>query len=97
MKYLGFNVYSFSFAWTRIFPLGSGEVNEAGLQFYDSLVDELVKNDIKPFATLFHWDSVSSLFLFEAISELNCPPLARSFAESPPTLPLTSYRTLCSR
>lgn len=73
MKFLGFNVYSFSFAWTRVFPLGSGEVNEAGLQFYDSLVDELVKNDIKPFATLFHWDSVSSEFL-EAMAQADSLP-----------------------
>lgn len=32
MKALGFNVYAFSFAWTRIYPLGNGKVNEAGLQ-----------------------------------------------------------------
>jgi beta-glucosidase len=36
-------------------------VNEAGLDFYDRLVDELLKRDIEPFATLFHWDTPQAL------------------------------------
>lgn len=60
MRHLGFNVYSFSFAWTRILPLGSGDVNEAGLAFYDAFIDDMSNNSIKPFATLFHWDTPMS-------------------------------------
>ncbi len=37
-------------------PAGTGPVNEAGLDFYDRLVDELLARDIAPFATLYHWD-----------------------------------------
>src|SRR5699024_315057 len=31
-------------------------VNEKGLQFYDNLFDELIKNDIEPIITLYHFD-----------------------------------------
>jgi len=57
MKELGLDAFRFSIAWPRILPDGRGKVNEAGLDFYDRLVDELLANGIEPFATLFHWDS----------------------------------------
>ena len=53
---LGVGAYRFSIAWPRILPLGRGAVNEAGLDFYDRLVDGLVARGIKVFPTLFHWD-----------------------------------------
>ena len=56
IKELGVDAYRFSIAWPRIFPLGRGEVNEAGLAFYDRLIDGLVARNIKVFPTLFHWD-----------------------------------------
>ena len=56
MKRLGTDSYRFSIAWPRIQPTGSGPANEAGLDFYDRLVDELLANDIAPMATLYHWD-----------------------------------------
>ncbi|GAC1472533.1 MAG: GH1 family beta-glucosidase [Chloroflexota bacterium] len=56
MRDLGLDAYRFSIAWPRIFPDGRGRVNEQGLDFYDRLVDELLANNIRPFATLFHWD-----------------------------------------
>ena len=43
MKGMGFNCFRTSIAWTRIYPNGNGEVNEAGLQFYDNLINELLK------------------------------------------------------
>ncbi|MGL4663053.1 MAG: GH1 family beta-glucosidase [Culicoidibacterales bacterium] len=52
----GLKSYRFSIAWTRIFPQGRGEVNLKGVQFYSDLVDELLKYDIVPFVTLYHWD-----------------------------------------
>ncbi|MEP6786959.1 MAG: GH1 family beta-glucosidase [Acidobacteriota bacterium] len=56
MKALGVKTYRFSIAWPRVFPDGAGAPNPKGLDFYNRLVDELLKNGIEPFATLFHWD-----------------------------------------
>ena len=56
MKELGVNSYRFSVSWTRIIPEGTGEINQKGIDFYNALIDELIKNDITPMLTLFHWD-----------------------------------------
>jgi beta-glucosidase len=56
MAALGVNAYRFSISWPRVLPAGDGEPNEAGLAFYDRLVDALVERGIRPFATLYHWD-----------------------------------------
>lgn len=48
--------YRFSIAWPRVMPEGRSAVNEAGLDFYDRLVDGLVARGIKVFPTLYHWD-----------------------------------------
>ncbi len=53
---LGVNAYRFSISWPRVQPLGSGPANEAGLAFYERLVDGLLKRNIQPYATLYHWD-----------------------------------------
>jgi beta-glucosidase len=51
LKELGVDSYRFSIAWPRVLPTGAGEVNEAGLDFYDRLVDELLAAGIQPAAT----------------------------------------------
>jgi beta-glucosidase len=56
MKALGVKGYRFSISWPRVFPSGSGSPNPKGLDFYNRLLDELKKNDIEPYATLYHWD-----------------------------------------
>lgn len=56
MSQLGLRAYRFSIAWTRVVPGGTGEVNAAGLDFYDRLVDELLEAGITPLPTLYHWD-----------------------------------------
>ena len=61
MKRLGLTAYRFSIAWGRILPEGRGTVNEAGLGFYERLVDTLLANGIEPLATLFHWDLPAAL------------------------------------
>lgn len=61
MKKIGLKSYRFSFSWTRIIPEGTGKVNQKGIDFYSSLIDELIANDITPIATAFHWDYPLSL------------------------------------
>lgn len=57
----GFDAYRFSLAWPRLMPEGTGAINHAGLDFYDRLIDGMLKRGIKPFATLYHWDLPSPL------------------------------------
>jgi beta-glucosidase len=56
MAQLGLNSYRMSLSWSRIQPGGQGPVNQAGLDFYQRLVDELLDNNITPWITLYHWD-----------------------------------------
>lgn len=51
-----FNCYRFSVSWSRVFPEGEGKLNEAGLDFYDRVVDELLSKGIEPMICLFHFD-----------------------------------------
>ncbi|WJV62150.1 6-phospho-beta-glucosidase [Pectobacteriaceae bacterium CE70] len=54
---MGFTCFRTSIAWTRIFPNGDdSEPCEAGLQFYDDLIDELLKYQIEPVMTLSHFE-----------------------------------------
>jgi beta-glucosidase len=52
---LGLGAYRFSVAWPRIMPDGRTP-SAAGLAFYDRLVDELLRHDVLPVLTLYHWD-----------------------------------------
>ncbi|MCJ8156432.1 GH1 family beta-glucosidase [Sphingomonas sp. LaA6.9] len=61
MKQLGLQAYRFSVGWGRVLPEGTGRVNEAGLGFYERLVDTLLDNGIEPMLTLFHWDMPAAL------------------------------------
>jgi beta-glucosidase len=61
LKNLGVSAYRFSLAWSRIFPDGTGQPNQKGLDYYNRVVDELLKNNISPYITLFHWDLPQAL------------------------------------
>lgn len=56
MRELGLNAYRFSIGWPRVMPLGKGQVNEAGLAYYDKVIDDLLEAKITPFATVYHFD-----------------------------------------
>ncbi|HIY57133.1 MAG TPA: glycoside hydrolase family 1 protein [Candidatus Tetragenococcus pullicola] len=56
MAEMGLKTYRFSISWPRIFPAGKGEVNQAGVDFYEKVIDECLKYGIEPMVTLYHWD-----------------------------------------
>lgn len=59
---MGFKCFRTSIAWTRIFPNGDDDVpNEAGLEFYDRLFDELLKYGIEPVVTISHYETPYNL------------------------------------
>ncbi|KAM2960933.1 hypothetical protein FF1_030566 [Malus domestica] len=63
MKDMELDAYRFSISWSRLLPNGtlSGGVNRKGIDYYDNLIDELLRNGLKPFVTLFHGDVPQAL------------------------------------
>lgn len=61
MRDIGVKAYRFSTAWSRILPTGRGKPNEAGLAFYDRLIDGLLAAGIEPWLCLYHWDLPQAL------------------------------------
>ena len=61
MKQMGVKAYRFSLSWPRILPEGVGKVNEKGIAFYNAVIDELLKNGIEPYITMYHWDFPQAL------------------------------------
>ncbi|PSN32005.1 Myrosinase 1 [Blattella germanica] len=54
--------YRFSFSWSRILPDGHvNNINQAGIDYYNNVIDELIANDIEPLATMYHWDLPQAL------------------------------------
>lgn len=56
MQWLGINSYRFSISWSRILPEGIGKFNQAGIDFYNQLIDGLLARNIRPLITIYHWD-----------------------------------------
>lgn len=56
MHSLNIRNYRFSISWSRILPNGIGEVNQAGIDFYNRLIDLSLALGITPWITLYHWD-----------------------------------------
>ncbi|MBL4812799.1 MAG: beta-glucosidase [Rhodobacteraceae bacterium] len=61
MQDAGLDGYRFSTSWARVMPEGKGAVNQAGLDFYDRLVDAMLARNLKPYLTLYHWEMPSAL------------------------------------
>ncbi|XP_077129154.1 lactase/phlorizin hydrolase-like [Ranitomeya variabilis] len=62
LKGLQSKVYHFSISWSRIFPTGlKSKVNSAGVKYYNKLIDRLIKENINPIVTLYHWDLPQAL------------------------------------
>ncbi|CAK8564351.1 unnamed protein product [Lathyrus sativus] len=62
LEALKVNSYRLSLSWSRILPKGRfGEINWAGIDFYNKLFDALLLKGIQPFVTLSHYDSPQEL------------------------------------
>lgn len=56
IKALNIPNFRFSIAWPRIMPNGTGAVNQAGIDFYNRVIDFCLEQGIEPWVTLYHWD-----------------------------------------
>jgi len=63
IKQLNIPNFRFSIAWTRILPNGTGAVNQAGIDYYNRVIDYCLKKGIEPWPTLYHWDLPQNLEL----------------------------------
>lgn len=78
MKEIGIKAYRFSISWSRIMPEGTGKINKKGIEFYSNIIDELLRNDIEPYITLYHWDLPSAL---DKLGGWRNPDIVKWFAE----------------
>lgn len=61
MAEMGLNAARISLSWPRIIPEGRGKVNQRGIDFYNRVIDELLRRGLEPFVTLYHWDLPQTL------------------------------------
>jgi len=55
---MGFKMFRMSISWSRIYPTGmEEEPNQAGLDYYRSVFEELRKYGIEPLVTIWHFDT----------------------------------------
>lgn len=61
MRLLGIKHYRFSISWARLMPEGTGTVNEKGVALYRDMIQEMKKNGITPYITMYHWELPQAL------------------------------------
>ncbi|KAH9301407.1 hypothetical protein KI387_012990, partial [Taxus chinensis] len=61
MASLGLDMYRFSISWSRILPNGVGDINSAGIDYYNNIINGLLRYGIRPFVTLYHFDLPKAL------------------------------------
>jgi len=63
IKQLNIPNFRFSISWTRVLPNGTGEVNQAGIAYYNRVIDYCLEQGIEPWLTIYHWDLPQALEL----------------------------------
>ena len=84
IKNMGLKSYRFSISWSRILPTGQLPINQAGVDHYNALLDELERHGIEALVTLYHWDL--PLYLEEKYGGWLSPEIEKDF---------TSYADIC--
>ncbi|QQL50820.1 GH1 family beta-glucosidase [Mucilaginibacter ginkgonis] len=56
LKSLNIPHFRFSLSWSRILPAGTGEVNQAGIDYYNNVINYCLEQGIEPWVTIYHWD-----------------------------------------
>lgn len=56
IKKLNIPNFRFSISWSRILPNGTGAINQAGINYYNSVINHCLELGIEPWLTLYHWD-----------------------------------------
>lgn len=56
IKQLNIPNFRFSISWTRILPNGTGNINQAGIDYYNRIIDYCIEQGIEPWVTIYHWD-----------------------------------------
>ena len=63
LDHLNIREFRFSIAWSRIMPEGTGAQSEAGIAFYNRVINLCLELNITPWVTLYHWDLPQQLEL----------------------------------
>ncbi len=61
MKSMNIKHFRFSLSWSRIIPNGSGDVSNAGIDYYNRVINFCLECGITPWVTLYHWDLPQTL------------------------------------
>ncbi len=61
---MGFKTFRTSIDWSRIFPNGDElEPNQKGLEFYDGLIDEIIRLGMEPIISMLHYETPLNITL----------------------------------
>ncbi len=55
--------FRFSLSWARLMPTGRQAISQAGIDYYNRVIDYLLECGISPWVTLYHWDLPHALEL----------------------------------
>ena len=80
LKELNIPNFRFSISWSRIMPNGTGEINQAGIDYYNRVLDCLSEHGIEPWITVYHWDLPHALELKGGWTNRDCVTWFADFA-----------------